>query len=326
MFFESGVTNEILATVQWKLPWFFIVLFTALNFVILALLSIFEGCGYIQSIYRMRLNQTICSSVFAWLALYCGFGLYIPAISAIVATFFGLFWLNNHCFNIMRQFYRFWRTNSFVCNIWKQEILPLQWRIAVSWVSGYFIFQMLTPLAFKFYSPVAAGKIGMSLNIINMLLTISLSWINTKMPEFGGLIAKNKVKELNEKYLQAHYRSCVFFILIAVVFIMTAHFLNALGISISERMLDVKMLVVLSLGTLGRHVIGSQAYYIRSYNLEKHMWNAIYTGLLMVIILPSIAFLNFPEQFLIIAYSSVIIFFCLPHSYYIYRKFVRSKI
>lgn len=31
---------------------------------------------------------------------------------------------------------------------WKTEIWPLQWRIALSWLSGYFIFQLFTPILF----------------------------------------------------------------------------------------------------------------------------------------------------------------------------------
>jgi len=31
---------------------------------------------------------------------------------------------------------------------YKNEIFPLQWRIGLSWISGYFIFQLINPLLF----------------------------------------------------------------------------------------------------------------------------------------------------------------------------------
>ena len=57
------------------------------------------------------------------------------------------------------------------------EIFSLQWRIAVSWVSGYFIFYFFTPLIFMIYGPVVAGQFGLTFNMIRSLSTVSLSFI-----------------------------------------------------------------------------------------------------------------------------------------------------
>ena len=40
---------------------------------------------------------------------------------------------------------------------WRREILPFQWRISVSWMSGYFIFQLFTPMLFTNQGAVAAN-------------------------------------------------------------------------------------------------------------------------------------------------------------------------
>ena len=79
---------------------------------------------------------------------------------------------------------------------WAQEIWPFQWRIAVSWMSGYFVFDIINPIAFYFCGPVAAGRLGMSFQVVRMITNVSLTWIYTKAPPFGMLIAARAWSEL----------------------------------------------------------------------------------------------------------------------------------
>ncbi len=43
---------------------------------------------------------------------------------------------------------------------WRREVWPFQWKIAVSWLCDYFIFQLFTPVLFAFRGPVEAGQDG----------------------------------------------------------------------------------------------------------------------------------------------------------------------
>ena len=55
-----------------------------------------------------------------------------------------------------------------------------QWRIAVSWMCGYFIFQLFVPVLFAYRGPLEAGQMGISLSISNVLASVAISWVNTK--------------------------------------------------------------------------------------------------------------------------------------------------
>jgi hypothetical protein len=69
---------------------------------------------------------------------------------------------------------------------WGTEVWHFQWRIAVSWLCGYFIFQLYNPVLFAYKGAVIAGQMGMSLTLCAALQSISISWINTKAPRFGA--------------------------------------------------------------------------------------------------------------------------------------------
>src|SRR5579872_4221130 len=80
---------------------------------------------------------------------------------------------------------------------WFEEVWPFQWRIAVSWFCGYFIFWLFNPVLFAYRGPVEAGQMGMSLSLANAILNIAISWISTKSAPFGTLIARKEYQQLD---------------------------------------------------------------------------------------------------------------------------------
>lgn len=62
------------------------------------------------------------------------------------------------------------------------EIFPYQWRIALSWISGYFIFQLFNPVLFATEGAIVAGQMGMILHALIQYNLISLSWWKHKNP------------------------------------------------------------------------------------------------------------------------------------------------
>ena len=85
---------------------------------------------------------------------------------------------------------------------WNQEVWPFQWRIAVSWLSGYFLFWIFNPVLFAFRGPVEAGKMGMSLSLANAIQAIAVSWVSTKSAPFGTLIARKEYRRLDETFFR----------------------------------------------------------------------------------------------------------------------------
>ena len=56
-----------------------------------------------------------------------------------------------------------------------QEIFPFQWKIALSWISGYLIFQLFNPVLFATEGSKIAGQMGMTMVAISGISSISIS-------------------------------------------------------------------------------------------------------------------------------------------------------
>ncbi|MGY6038921.1 hypothetical protein [Aeromonas sp. AE23HZ002T15] len=305
---------------KWVFPWMSLVACSALSLWITPILSIAEGCGFVARIAKLRLIQTLIGSVLMWSALLSGFGLYATAASSFSLFFVGVIWIRFNFYKVIRQ--AFARAVGTVNAIsWKTEILPLQWRIAISWLCGYFIFNMFNPVAFKYYGVEFAGKLGMSITIVNLMLNLSLSWVMTKAPLFGNYIAQDKTEELNALYESTFKQSIIFLCLVILMANIVLFILSKTGMPIVDRLLSPELFMLLCLTAIGNHIVACQATYVRAHKVEKYLPNAILSAISMCTGLGIVVLLKLPAEGIVVSYFIAIWFICTPHGIITYLKF-----
>ncbi len=141
---------------------------------------------------------------------------------------------------------------------WRKEVWPFQWRIAISWISGYFVFQLFNPVLFAFKGPVAAGQMGMSLSIATALQAVAISWINTKAAPFGTMIARKEYGRLDQLFFQALKQSISVFALGALMVWLGSLYMNWAHIRFGQRILSPTALGILLLATSVNIIVFSE--------------------------------------------------------------------
>lgn len=320
MFFTTS-KMEVLPTLTWLLPWLFLVFSAAVSLLITPIISIAEGCGFVTAVAKMRVSQTLCSAFFAWLMLISGNGLYASAAGSLGIFVVGAVWIRMNFYHVIQKALKY-KGNVFHGNLWKDEILPMQWRIALSWLSGYFIFNLFNPVAFRFFGSTFAGQLGLSLSIVSLIAAVSLSWFMTKVPTFGRLIADNKRTELNFLYKKTFKNSLFFFCFCGAIAIAILYILNYLNFELARRFVDTSTFALLVLTGIGNHIIACQATYVRSHKVEKYLGNAIATAVIMSIMLFFATKLT--ANYMIYFYFITMWFFCLPHSVHLFHAHISS--
>ena len=159
----------------WQLPWIWLTLTTAGTMLVSPVFAVLEGCGLVAEVARFRTVQVGAAYGAAWLALFLGAGLLASPIMATVGLVVACVWLVVAKRPFLADMAAF-PARASALNWWN-EIWPMQWRIALSWVSGYFIFQLFTPVLFAYQGAVVAGQMGMSLSIATALNT--LAWLGS---------------------------------------------------------------------------------------------------------------------------------------------------
>lgn len=258
--------------VSWRLPWCLAALMAALNFQIDPLLSFLEGCGYVPSVARLRFIQSIAGSLLAWCALASHHGLLAPSMMLFGMASSAFLWLVLKR-KLLLGLLTYDTGNHRVH--WFEEVWPFQWRIAVSWFCGYFIFWLFNPVLFAYRGPVEAGQMGMSLSLVNAILSVAISWVSTKSAPFGTLIARKEYQEFDRTFFRALWQASAVSVAGALVAWLGCIYLNLHHFRFALRLLDPLSLGLLLILMITNVVIFSEAIYLRAHKQEVYFVNSI---------------------------------------------------
>jgi O-antigen/teichoic acid export membrane protein len=264
--------------VFWRIPWCAAALATTVTFQLDPIVSFLEGCGFVPNVARLRLAQAMTGSVLAWLVLILHHGLFAPAmilsVNAVVAAFW-FFRRRNLLLPLLRH------TPGEHRIQWMTEVMPFQWRLAVSWLCGYFIYQLYNPVLFAYRGPIAAGQMGMSLNVANAISSVAIAWINTKAAPFGTMIARKEYSKLDHHFFLALKQSFAVCVLGGLVVWFGAIYLNWAHFSVAHRLLDPVSLGMLLLATSLNVIVFAEALYLRAHKQEKFLLNSVLGAILV---------------------------------------------
>jgi O-antigen/teichoic acid export membrane protein len=274
-FFRANAGHASTQAVHWMIPWCLVVLASCWTFQIDPLFSFMEGCGYVPQVARTRLTQAITGTVLGWMALLLHHGLLAPGLMIAGQALAGsrFVWTKRGLLlPLLRHSTRRFRVD------WSSEVWPFQWRIAISWVCGYFIVQLFTPILFKVggkQGAIQAGQMGMTMNICGVLSSMAVSWMNTKAAPFGRMIALRDFQRLDRTFFRALLQSALAAVIAFTAVWITTFYLRRHDVMIAKRLLPPVPLAMMFLATIGNIIVFAEALYLRAHKQEKFMINSI---------------------------------------------------
>ncbi|HBC9557795.1 TPA: hypothetical protein KFM62_005116 [Escherichia coli] len=326
--FSAGVhffnTNGTLTTSQWIYAWFFISLFSALNVFSSPFLSSLEGMGLVGKVARVRLYQSITGYIGLAVLFLLHFRLNaIPIISGS-AVLFSFFYILKIKFNILfSPIKKISKNKDNISISWRNEIFPFQWRIAISWISGYFIFQLFNPLVFTNQGATEAGKLGLLLTIFSTLLTLSMSWISAKIPTMSRLISSNNRADLNALFIKIFCCSLAFNVLLSLAFVLVVKILIIMNIPLVERISEFRTVMMVAIINIINHIIFCMASYMRAHKEEPLLLNSVVTGLLVAVL--SYLMSKHSVFAMMSSYLCVLVVITLPWVFILFRRYYSFK-
>ncbi len=281
-YFFSQAKNGAGPPVDWKGPWLLVCVSEGGILALSPIVAFLQGCDRVVEVLRFRMLESVLANVLSWTILLNGGGLY-NACATSVASFVVIgSWLLFRHRKFLSDVLRDGRSSQELD--WWVEVFPMQWRIGLSWLLGYFIYQLFNPILFATSGAVVAGKMGMSLNLLNSISGVALAWVVTKTPNFGGLIAKRHWHALDRLFLGSLWRSVLILImgLVIVCFgqALTIHY--GWKINFFTRMLDPLAFGLLALAILANHTTACVAVYLRAHKQEPMLAPTVVGALLTI--------------------------------------------
>jgi hypothetical protein len=265
--------------VGWQLPWILVVLVFGCNLFVSPIFVVLEGCGLVAEIAFVRIWHAVVSSLLFWLALSLHWGLFAAVVINGFGFFWGIGWLWFYKRSFLLDLVSFPFSGAAIS--WRREVWPFQWKIAISWLSGYFIFQLFNPVLFAFHGATAAGQMGMSLNMIGSISNLALAWVETKSAPFGSLIAKREFKKLDQMFFPCLWQSFSIVALGGVALWIVAFYLNHIHHPFSHRLLDPVPLGFLIATAMLNHIVIAEGVYLRAHKQDPFLVTSIIIGFLV---------------------------------------------
>jgi hypothetical protein len=309
-----------------RVIWFWILLIfgTGLNLRFIPRFSVTEAMNGVAGIAKLRLVQSMASNCLSWLCFIWGFGLWgiivIPFANLIVAKI----WISRS-----DRFYDkiiLQHPKVSAMQTWKSVILPLQWRMALSWMSGYIVFNLLPLIVFNKYGAVEAGRLGLSLSLYSALLNLGSSWVSAKFPRLVEHVAKGEYLELNTTFSKAWRNSVSFTVVTSIIVVLFAPLLSMLNPQLSSRLSDQTILIALCVVTIANSVIFGAALYMRSFREEPMTMISVISAVSIVVV--AWVGSHFNQVALVFCYVCVVILVTLPWTlikYFGYLKRAQVK-
>jgi len=265
--------------IEWQKPWVLLCLTTALNLFIDPILAFFEGLGQVKDMSKVRLVQKSVNIALLFIFFALGFKLYSSPLASLVSIAINYIQI---LFSDRIKFLKaIWSVKATSTINYYQEIFPYQWRIAVSWISGYFIFQLFNPILFATEGPIVAGQMGMTMAALTGIAGISMSWINTKVPLLSMLISKKEYNTLDSNFRKISVQSVGINFIITIAFFIVVEILVSTHYSIASRFLTVIPLACMCLASMVNQIIFAIATYLRCHKKEPMLLQSITMGILV---------------------------------------------
>ena len=299
--------------VEWKEAWLIYSFASALVFSNSVVLSFFEGCNSVRKVQYIRLVICLLTSFSTIVGLYLNLNLYALSLSLVVSGLTGVF-LNYYYFN--RPIKQLIILSSKCKYDWKPQFMALIWRYGISWCSGYLIFQLFTPLSFKYYGADFAGKVGISIAMWTAGFSIASSWITAILPKINMLIEERRWNELDRLFNKNHYKSIITMLIGGSIFITTYYIFDKQFV-IFNRIVDLKSMCILFLCWMLQLIINNIAIYLRAHKKEPMMMVSLVSAF-YVSISTYLCAMFLPKEYLFLGFLTSYIY-GIPFSIYLLK-------
>lgn len=312
-YFYRYATNSY--NIHWQMPWLLLSIFTGLNLFLSPITSILYGICKVKDITRFQMLQQLFVMFSVWIALLLEIKLYVLVINVVANILFLIVYFYFHYRKLLKNILLHPITNKI--DYWK-EIFPYQWKIALSTISNYFVFQCFTPITFAFYGAVVAGQMGMSLMLSNSIYPLVASWCVTKVPLWSSLVARKEFVQLTNSLKTVVKQSIAISLFVISVALTIIYIAYLFKIPIVQCILPIELCAILFLAIPFNLIINAWATYLRCNKKDPFMIQAVMGGI-FIFLQTYLSAKYFDLPILIMGYTALIAFINFPIAYAIFK-------
>jgi O-antigen/teichoic acid export membrane protein len=313
VFFYYSNTTHLIKVNNWIAPWISLIILSSLNALLSCYFSIIEGSGKLKEILLIRLYSSVIGSIICWFLLTNNKSLWSLSALPAITLLFSFFWLLRYKKELFIK-----KHKNIALFDWKAEISSFRIQTGIASLSSFFYSQIFIPILFFIEGPKMAGQMGVSLTIAGMLGVLSQSWITYQIPSIGKAAAKKEWLKVDIFFKKSITHLAIFYSLGSLIIII--YYLYFIAEEYKSRMLEIWPFIGVLVSVFISQILWGISSYIRCF--RKELFGTI--SILSILMSTALAFLGtykYSVSGTILSIIFVQLFFTLPISIYIFKKF-----
>ena len=316
------ISGREVADIDVIFPWLILCVAMCFEVVTVFLNAQIEAFNLIALANKLKLLRAIVRSFSLWCRIYFSFNLTSIGFSIIASAILFLFFYLTFFKKLIVSVFASELNSSFS---WSKDIWPLQWKTSISTFFGALIlYNSSISIVFYILGPIEAGKFGITLAMIEIIIAFSLLCLNVVQPQIAYLLNKSfysKIKQILQLRLIYSISITIFlgFLLYLVMILVEIYFPEYY-----PRFLKKELIPVLIFAGILRHPISTMAIFIRAHKSEYLMPAQMVAGIGFLILGITLTY-NFGLVGTCMAYLLVKLIFHLPLSLYLFKNFIDIK-
>ena len=266
--------EPVVAGINWQPAWVVASLATAAAVALLPGVGVIEG-RFVTAVNVMRLAQAVLGNVVVWSLIAAGAGIWTVAASSVVRLLCEVALVAGWFGPLLRSLRRAEPPAGEEATMWTSTVRPLQWRIGIQSLANYLASQTFTLVVGKTDSVAAAGRMGMTWNILMAVQQTALAWLQVRLPSIGTAVAAGDVAAARSLLRRTVLLTGLFQTLGVVALVGLRLLLGQWRPDLADRLLDVGAIALFGL-SLGLHnVLICWITYVRLYRIEPFVRPAL---------------------------------------------------
>jgi len=261
-------------------PWLAYCLLASAYQLLYLFVVVVEGTNRRLAAWRANFILEVLAGATLLIAIASGNELWGFAAAMLVRCLLVMAWFRQEFVDQWRRRQSYVREAAL--QLWRTQLLPMQWKTALNLLAGLATTRLLTPILLVTNGAPTAGRIGLGLSLVAAIAAVTSAWPQSEAALYAQLYHEGRRAELFGRFRRTCLWSLVLSLSLAVSAGVAVAVLRALSDHLADRLPNGEVLWLLLPAVPLTHATYSLAIMIRSQRDDPVLIaNLLYSGLLL---------------------------------------------
>lgn len=288
IFFGSEFINATNTEyIGWKLIWIATGVLVSILVAFQVFWAIIQGCNWVVEYHRFKIFQIFIGNIALWIMILLDGKLWsivaFVGVQLLIAMIYLLSKSKHFFYNLFKQQLKYNKLS------WKNDLLPFQSLIFVSFLSGYLAFNIQVPMSSILFGIEEAGKVGASWQLAGLISIISYAFNSPHGPQIAMWAQSKSYGKIKPYLRKLYFKNLLIVVGLSLILLLSVALGNFLKepifiVNMIERLGSTTQIIFMVVGHIAISITIPLSVYLRAHKKEPIAHLSFLAGILTLIL------------------------------------------